>query len=309
MNDETGFECASAQETLATAPNILAMLPASWGPRAGTARAAVALARRGPESIRMTAPVHCAVILLTSQGRRVAGLATDRRQEFQAPVGTLELFPATRDVFLQWWEPMENLFLAIEPDWLAEIARREFHADGIELCPPPAGTIDHQSLRLALALKAEIERAEGASTFYIDGLLTAMAVHFLRDHSTLRERIPHSNTFRRGGLSPRVQREIESFMYENLSRPISLAELASLAGLSYSHFLRAFRETTGMPPHRYLLDLRVRKAERLAVGTDLPLKEIALQAGFSNQSHMTCCLRRILSTTPGELRRLRKAQL
>jgi AraC family transcriptional regulator len=92
-------------------------------------------------------------------------------------------------------------------------------------------------------------------------------------------------------------------MADRLAEPVPLADLAALAGLSVSQFSRQFKARTGLPPHRFLLRLRVEQAGLLLrTGTD-PIAEIAVRCGFSHQEHLTRVLRAQLGTTPAALRR------
>ena len=73
----------------------------------------------------------------------------------------------------------------------------------------------------------------------------------------------------------------------DLTGKISLQQIAAEFDLSVSHFSRAFRVSTGLPPHQWLLRQRVNTAKQLMTVRDLPLSEIAISAGFANQSHFT----------------------
>ena len=88
-----------------------------------------------------------------------------------------------------------------------------------------------------------------------------------------------------------------AFLRENMTRNISLDELAALSSLSPWHFLRTFRDETGLPPHAYLTQLRVRTAERLLREGYTPSRAAA-EAGFADQSHLTRWFRRIVGATP-----------
>jgi len=92
------------------------------------------------------------------------------------------------------------------------------------------------------------------------------------------------------------------YVQEHFTRDLSLTELASVAGVSPSHLKTVFRRTTGLPVHQYIIRLRVEYAIRLTLETKLPLSEIAIMAGFANQSHMARHTRRIIGTSPGALR-------
>lgn len=108
----------------------------------------------------------------------------------------------------------------------------------------------------------------------------------------------------RGGLSPSAARRVQHYLERHASENVPLPGLAALAGLSVHHFVRAFKQTFGMPPHRYLLQLRVERARNLLVRTNLPLSEIALKLGFADHSHFTRHFRRLAGIAPSHLRRL-----
>jgi transcriptional regulator GlxA family with amidase domain len=79
---------------------------------------------------------------------------------------------------------------------------------------------------------------------------------------------------------------------------MSLDALAAMAGLSTHHFVRAFHQSVGMPPHSYLLSRRLEHAEQMLRETQLPLSEIALATGFSDQSHFARHFRRRTGMSP-----------
>ncbi len=98
--------------------------------------------------------------------------------------------------------------------------------------------------------------------------------------------------------TPRVSIQAAcAFLRENMTQNISLEELAALSSLSPWHFLRTFRQETGLPPHAYLTQLRVRCAEGLLRAGFSPVLAAA-EAGFADQSHLTRWFRRIVGTTP-----------
>lgn len=108
---------------------------------------------------------------------------------------------------------------------------------------------------------------------------------------------------RGGGLPPRALRRVLEYVDSHLDRSISLQELSGLAGLSVHHFARAFKQSTGVTPHGYLLQKRITRAQDLLAGGNLSLSEIALAAGFADQSHLTRHFRQFVGETPGSFRR------
>jgi AraC family transcriptional regulator len=106
----------------------------------------------------------------------------------------------------------------------------------------------------------------------------------------------------RGGLSPSARRRVHEYVEANLEESISIERLAGLAGLSRCHFARAFKRSEGVSPRHFLLLRRVRRAQELLVKTDLPLAQIAIAAGFADQSHCSRRFRELVGTTPGKYR-------
>jgi AraC-like DNA-binding protein len=106
----------------------------------------------------------------------------------------------------------------------------------------------------------------------------------------------------RGGLSPARTHRICEYINSNLDQNISLEALAEIAGLSTHHFARAFKQSVGLPPHCYVLQRRIEHAQHMLRNTDLPLSEIALSAGFSDQSHLARHFRRMTGMSPGLVR-------
>jgi AraC-like DNA-binding protein len=105
-----------------------------------------------------------------------------------------------------------------------------------------------------------------------------------------------------GGLSAGAMRRVRECVEAHLSESIDLTMLAAAAGLSMHHFARQFKQSAGVPPHRYLTQKRVERAQEMLAQTDLSLSEIAYAAGFSDQSHLARHFRHILGTTPREFR-------
>jgi AraC family transcriptional regulator len=92
-------------------------------------------------------------------------------------------------------------------------------------------------------------------------------------------------------------------MREHLARKISLSDMARACGLSVSHFTRAFRKSFGMSPYRWLLERGIDHAKALLMTSDLPIADIAVRFGFSDQAAFTRALGQIVGDSPGRWRR------
>lgn len=117
-----------------------------------------------------------------------------------------------------------------------------------------------------------------------------------------KHQIDRHKTFR-GGIAPRKLRMLMDYMYERLDQDISLSELAALADLSPYHCCRAFRQSTGLPPHAWLTARRIERAqELLAASPSLSLMEVAVTVGFQTQSAFGAAFKRRVGVTPGQWR-------
>ena len=104
------------------------------------------------------------------------------------------------------------------------------------------------------------------------------------------------------GLASGVLRRVRSYIDQHLVSGADLDSLARIAGMSSCHFSRVFKQSTGMPPHRYLITRRISAAIAMIRDTDLPLSDISLEAGFADQSHFTRTFVQLTGETPGEFR-------
>jgi len=116
----------------------------------------------------------------------------------------------------------------------------------------------------------------------------------------LKRLIPSRTALQR---DPRIERAVQ-FLEQNFRDNISIDQVARVAGLSRYHFFRMFHLAVGMPPHDYLIKCRLREARRLIAlyGGRRSLAQIAVETGFSDQTHLTRRFRREFGHTPGRWR-------
>jgi AraC family transcriptional regulator len=99
------------------------------------------------------------------------------------------------------------------------------------------------------------------------------------------------------------QKKLAHYIDAHLADEIVLSSLAREVRLSPFHFSRAFKQSFGMPPHRYLTSRRIERAKALLAERTLSVTEIGLGVGFSETSSFTAAFRKLTGETPTEYRR------
>jgi AraC family transcriptional regulator len=225
--------------------------------------------------------------------RRGRGRSSRSRK---VPAGGLFIHPAGRDLTVELGGPLNTVHLYLA-DGVVQDA-----ADGdqpVELAEE-LGTSDRLLEQLVLSMDETLRRWEPSARTYLDQLGSMVAAQLLRRHGPGAGPVVDGPA---GGLGDGQLAAVQAVMEERLAEPVSLAELASVAGLSVSQFSRQFKARTGLAPHRFLLGLRVEQASRLLRADRAPIAEIAVRCGFSHQEHLTRVMRAQLDTTPGAVRR------
>jgi AraC-like DNA-binding protein len=163
------------------------------------------------------------------------------------------------------------------------------------------GLEDQGVRQVLLAIQQEIETPGLNSRFYINTLLTVLFTRLIRCASNLAP--PRPPTYTKGGLPNwRLRRAIE-LLEGDPSKTPSLVELAQPLRLHPTSFCRAFKQSTGMSPHRYLLVHRVNRAKKMMKDQKLTLTQIALECGFGGSSQFSVVFKRIAGVSPSEYRR------
>jgi AraC family transcriptional regulator len=175
-------------------------------------------------------------------------------------------------------------------------------ADGMNLNPDRVSVEAQLQLRdpridhIGWALQAELQGPEPYGKLYADSLGLALAARLLQHHAPISP--PRLNCFSKRRLSAVID-----YIHDNIALDLSLNELAAVAGLSPSHFRTLFKAATNLPVHQFVIQCRVEYAMSLIANRKLSLTEVASLAGFSDQSHMARCMRRVVGVTPAVVKR------
>ena len=220
--------------------------------------------------------------------------AVSRR--LQVP-GSIDLMPLGFSGEWQDEGPTAFLCIHLSPSLVQSTAEEmDVNPDRVSMLPL-LQFMDPQIEHIGWALKAELETPEPSGRLYADGLGLALAAHLLRQHAPLVPRVTK-------GLPKRRLQLVTDYIRDHLAQDLRLVQLAEVASVSPSHFKCLFKQSVGVPVHQYVLRSRVDYAVDLLVKSKLPLSDVALQAGFANQSHMARCVRRATGLTPSTLRNL-----
>lgn len=166
--------------------------------------------------------------------------------------------------------------------------------------PSGVGLADRTIAHLIGAMLPVVWQRPKIAAHYVDHLGVALASHVAQTYGELR---PAAH-LTRGGLAPHILRRAQAMLRENLRSPQPLEDVAEACGFSARHFARAFRDSTGLTPHRWAMAARVAAAKTMMQSHAERLAEIALACGFADQSHLTRVFKRETGQSPAAWRRL-----
>jgi AraC family transcriptional regulator len=262
---------------------------ATWN---GIQTDAVQVLRNEPFEYGIRTPHH--LLIMTERAARedgetlIEGLPTSTLREFSRK---LSLVPAGHR-FFGWQKPRmltRVTYFYIDPrgaliDPELRFADTEFR--------PRLFFFDKDLWETAAKLKAQSEKP--GQRQYAETLGIVMAHELLRINNGA---IPAKEHVR-GGLAGWQEKKVAQYIEEHLSEDISLATLAELARLSTFHFVRAFKQSFGLPPHRYLSSLRMERAKSLLADPAMSVTQVGFNLGFSETSSFTTTFRKHTGLTP-----------
>jgi AraC family transcriptional regulator len=240
--------------------------------------------------------------LYTAGRHRVRRKQGSRLVEGWSDPGTVNLSPAN---FYAKWEAdssSHSTVVFLKDALLSRVILENWGADpqSVEIVPQ---FLFRDPVIESVVTQLAIEAGNGSPSglLYAESACEFLAHHLIERYSTL-SKMP---TRPRGGLPAHRLKAIKNYIEENLGNPIALHDLAGLACVSGRHFERAFRQSLGVPPHRYLLERRVAAARELLLSHPrLNIEEIARKLGFSSSSHLSSAFVRRMGCSPAAFRRM-----
>jgi AraC family transcriptional regulator len=211
--------------------------------------------------------------------------------------GSLSIVPVGTQFKWHTQGPIEFAHLYLAPTMLSRMALRfDKFSDSLV---DRVGCRDPLLEMLYTAMLTEIRKEDGVEGLYLDSLLETFVIKLLLEHSTSRSA---RATKPREVLAAYQLKRVMEFVETRLGTPIALADLANVAGGSVFHFSRAFRNTAGDTPYRYVLRRRIEHAKRMLGASDMPIAEVARACGFSSPANFAKTFSRFVGSTPKRFR-------
>ncbi|AMY68093.1 helix-turn-helix domain-containing protein [Frigidibacter mobilis] len=229
-----------------------------------------------------------------------AAIDLSERADFRdAPAGVSVLYvPAGRPLWSRITRGSVFCHLDLHFE-AASLARRLAAVPGLDLTRPVLRQGEPRIRALAAMVAAECA-APARHHLLLDGLTQALLAEVF---ALPPEEAGTRPAEARGGLTPHQLRSVTAHMRARLDRRVAIAELAAAVGLSESWFAHAFKQSTGQPPHRWQMQMRIERARALLKDPALTVAAVAGATGFADQAHLTRAFRSVTGTTPAVWRR------
>ncbi len=245
---------------------------------------------------------HCIIVQL---GPAIAVSAHMGDCSFEQTLETGDIVIVPAELPLHWRQQdnaaNHTLHLYLHPGFLRTTAE-DIDLDYSQISiAPQFGITDEHIHHIAMSLHCELQESNIVGRIYADSLAKVLAMQLVRRYSYLKDL-----RVNRGGMAPRKLRKAIEFINENLDeeQTVALAAVAEAVHMSYFHFSRAFKHSTGVSPNVYMTEQRIGRAKKLLCETNLPIADIALRTGFASQSHFTTTFRKLVWTTPKAFREM-----
>ena len=233
-------------------------------------------------------------------GKRVTRRGDGPELAVDVPAGSITLVPAGTEYRWATEGPVAFAHLYLDPVVVDRVVQDRFDRDPQSVrLNSEVGFVSPCIQALFECMLGQLARPGFASRIALDALQQAFVVQLLGECSTLTEGTAPA----RHSLAPRRLRRVLDFIEANLADEIELDDLAIVAGSSRFHFSRAFRDATGFPPYRYLVQRRIHAAKEFLLESQLPISAISEQCGFKSSAQFGVMFKQLLGTSPGRFRR------
>jgi AraC family transcriptional regulator len=217
--------------------------------------------------------------------------------KFSANPGTTFVLPSGTIDEIRWGGTTHRIAAVLHPRLLVDTLEETAHEHEIELTEHWNLT-DPNIMAVLLAMRADLDAGSPAGRIYGESLANALAVYLLKRYAVKR----HVPSVYRGGLPRYRLKRIIEYIDDNLAGDLSLAQLATVAGMSAHYFAELFRQSMGHAPHQYVLLRRIDLAKQRLRDPRRSVTEAGLDAGFQNTSHFARVFRKWVGISPSDFR-------
>ncbi len=242
---------------------------------------------------------HHAVACQLGGSSRIARTCRGRSDERIFAPSDFSLCPAGEPATVRWQEETHILQVLLPARWVAETALMMGVRETAEPLQVSFGTASPQVVYTALALQAEMKSGCPGGPLCAETLASALTVSLLQYAGAK----PLPAQKQSSGLGRSDLACVLTYIGDHLAENLSLRELAGCTPLSLYHFSRLFKQSTGLPPHEYILQQRVEKAKTLLAARRLTVGEVAQAVGFFDHSSLCRHFKRLTGFSPRQFQR------
>lgn len=188
---------------------------------------------------------------------------------------------------IKWEADCHALVISFEPSFVAQLLQADIGSE------PHWNVFDPLLTELGSKLYESMSATFSSEQLYTESLAVATIMQFFRNIQGTRDR--HGL---KGRLSPEQLKQVIDYAHEGLHQDVGLEQMAGLVHLSPYHFGRLFKQTLGVSPYQYVLQMKIQYAKKLIRQKSGPIGEIAYQLNFSDQAHFSNAFRKATGISP-----------
>jgi len=208
--------------------------------------------------------------------------------------GDFSIIPYGKENIVRWFDTIKFVVIQIEPGFMQEFLQLKELSLG-----EYRGISDKLVYDLATSFKREMDQVQIPAKIYIQSLVIGLAIH-LGTHYQTSGRSVYAP---KGKLSAGQLKQLLEYCHAFISNDFGVDDMAALVHLSPFHFTRLFKNTLGIAPHQYVLQLKIDRAKQLIKGNEHSLSAIAYELGFTDQAHLSNTFRKFTGMSPGRFMR------
>lgn len=214
--------------------------------------------------------------------------------------GATSLLTRAQRANWSWHAPIDVTHLYLDAKFVAEVASEVMDCHVAEVSLADVLRTEDAVVTQALETIAAEARAQAlGGALYVESMARALVVHLLRRYASVRASDPVAP----GMLTPRQQRIVSDYIETHLAEPLDLKGMGAVLGLAPCLFARQFRKSFGRPPYAWVMARRIERARQLLARSQMPIKAVAAECGFSDQAHLTRVFAASCGETPAAFRR------